>query len=82
MALFMIERTFAEVLNADIDEEGDAVTEALNDELGLEWVHTFLTADRTRTYCLYESPNAELLKEHARRLGIPADAIVEVSQYR
>ena len=82
MALFMIERTFAEVLNADIDEEGDAVTEALNDELGLEWVHTFLTADRTRTYCLYESPNAELLQEHARRLGIPADAIVEVSQYR
>jgi hypothetical protein len=82
MALFMIERTFAEVLDADIDEEDDAVTEALNDELGLEWVHTFLTADRTRTYCLYESPNAELLQEHARRLGIPADAIVEVTQYR
>ena len=82
MALFMIERTFAEVLDADIDEEGDAVTEALHDELGLEWVHTFLTADRTRTYCLYESPNAELLQEHARRLGIPADAIVEVTQYR
>jgi hypothetical protein len=82
MALFMIERTFAEVLDADIDEEDDAVTEALNGELGLEWVHTFLTADRTRTYCLYESPNAELLQEHARRLGIPADAIVEVTQYR
>ena len=82
MALFMIERNFAEVLNADVDEEGDAATEVVNDELGLEWVSTFLTADRTRTYCLYEAPNAELLQEHARRLGIPADAIVEVTQYR
>jgi hypothetical protein len=78
----MIERKFAEAFEAEVDEDGDAVTEALNDELGLEWVSTFLTADRTRTYCLYKSPNAELLQEHARRLGIPADAIVEVTQYR
>jgi len=82
MALFMIERNFGEALEAGIDEDGDAVAEAVNDELGLEWVSTFLTADRTRTYCLYEAPNAELLQEHARRLGIPADAIVEVTQYR
>ena len=82
MALFMIERNFAEALAAGSDEEGDAATEVVNDELGLEWVSTFLTADRTRTYCLYEAPNAELLQEHAQRLGIPADAIVEVTQYR
>ena len=82
MALFMIERNFAEALAAGSDEDGDAAVEALNDELGLAWVRTFLTADRTRTYCLYEAPNAELLQEHARRLGIPADAIVEVTQYR
>ena len=80
MALFMIERNFAEALAAGSDEDGDAAVEAVNDELGLEWVSTFLTADRTRTYCLYEAPNAELLKEHARRLGIPADAIVEVTR--
>ena len=80
MALFVIERNFAEALEADSDEDGIAAIEAVNDELGLEWVSTFLTADRTRTYCLYEAPNAELLQEHAQRLGIPADAIVEVTR--
>ena len=84
MALFVIERNFAEALAAGIeaDEAGTAALEAVNDELGLEWVQSFLTADRTRTYCLYESPSAELLREHAQRLGIPADSIVEVTKYR
>jgi hypothetical protein len=80
VALFVIERTFAEALSAEADPNEELAIEAVNDELGLEWVSTFLTADRTRTYCLYESPSAELLREHAERLGIPADAIVEVTR--
>jgi len=80
MALFMIERNFAEALSESADEEfKPADVEA---ELGVAWVNTFLSADRTRTYCLFESPNAELLREHATRLGIPADFIVEVSEAR
>jgi hypothetical protein len=80
MALFVIERNFAEALSEETDESGTAAILAVNDELGLEWVSTFLTADRTRTYCLYEAPNAELLREHARRLGFPADLITEVTK--
>ncbi len=80
MALFVIERNFAEALSEETDESGNAAIEAVNDELGLEWVTTFLTADRTRTYCLYESPSAELLREHAQRLGFPADVITEVTK--
>lgn len=81
MALFMIERNFAEAIEGE-DTEGDQITEAVNDEMGLEWVHTFLSADGKRTYCLYEAPNADVLREHATRLGMPADSIIEVSQYR
>jgi hypothetical protein len=33
-----------------------------------------------RTYCLYEAPSPDALRAAARRLNIPADAIVEVSQ--
>ena len=80
MALFVIERTFAEALSTEADPSAELALEAVNDELGLEWVSTFVTADRTRTYCLYESPSAELLREHAQRLGFPIDAIVEVTR--
>ena len=80
MALFMIERNFAEALADDAGE--DPNLQAVNDELGLEWVSTFLTADRTRTYCLYEAPSAEALREQAQRLGIPADSILEVSRFK
>ena len=80
MALFVIERKFAEALSEEADESGAAAIQAVNDELGLEWVSTFLTADRTRTYCLYEAPYADLLREHARRLGFPADLITEVTK--
>ena len=79
MALFIIERTFAEAI-AEESAEASAEIEAVNAELGLDWVQSFLSLDRTRTYCLYEAPNAEALREHAERLGIPADSILEVSK--
>ena len=82
MTLFMIERNFAETLSADADPEEDKLIDAVSTEMGLEWLHTFLSADGKRTYCLYEAPNADALREHASRLGLPADTIVEVSQYR
>ncbi len=81
MALFMIERTFAEALAESSPEEVSAI-EAVNEEMGLEWVQSFLSADRTRTYCLYEAPSMDLLREHAERLGIPADSIMAVSPVR
>ena len=43
---------------------------------GLAWVESFVTADKI--YCVYESPNAALIHEHARCMGIPASAVAEV----
>ena len=41
-------------------------------------MYSFLSADKKKTYCLYEAPNPEAIREAAARLGIPADVIVEV----
>src|SRR6266436_6921583 len=43
-----------------------------------QWLFSFLSADKRKTYCLYEAPNAEAIRAAARRLGVPADTIVEV----
>lgn len=77
MALFMIERSFAEALNPSI---GDikAIGEA-NAASGARWLHSFLTADKRKTYCLYEADCAEAIRDAARRAGLPVDTIVELS---
>ena len=47
---------------------------------GVRWIVSFLSADKSKTFCLYEAPTAEAIHEAARRAGIPADAITEVAE--
>ena len=78
--MFVIERLFADSLElskADVD----GVT-AINDETGVTWLFSFLSADKKKTYCLYEAPNAEAIREAAQRLNVPADEIIEVGEPR
>lgn len=80
MPMFLIERQFADVL-----ELGGAVVagvQRINADVGVNWVYSFLSADRKKTYCLYEAPSAEAIREAARRNGLPADSVIEVSQVR
>jgi hypothetical protein len=43
---------------------------------GVQWVQSWVTDDKV--FCLYYSATAELVREHARRGGIPVDSIHEV----
>jgi hypothetical protein len=76
MPLYMIERTFAEQL--DLTDDDVTRIEEINAEEGVRWLFSFLSADRRRTYCLYEAPSADPLVAAARAANIPADAVVEV----
>jgi hypothetical protein len=78
--LFLVERNFAE----DLELGADDVTgiEAVNDDVGVRWVYSFLSADKRKTYCLYEAPSADAILEAARRNEIPADVIVPVGEIR
>jgi hypothetical protein len=78
MALFVIERTFADQL--ELGDENVRQIEEINADEGVRWVFSFLSADRRRSYCLYEAPSADAIVAAARRADVPADAIVEVQQ--
>jgi hypothetical protein len=80
MPLFLIERQFAEALQ--LDAAGAAAIAAVNEGAGVNWLYSFLSADRKKTYCLYEAPSAEAIREAARLNSLPADAVIEVSQVR
>jgi hypothetical protein len=73
----MIERTFAEQL--ELTGEDVELIDELNAHEGVRWLFSFLSADRRRTYCLYEAPSPEAITAAARRAGVPADVITEVS---
>ena len=76
MPVFMIERQFAEELES-VDAAG---LKQINDEAQVQWLYSFLSKDKRKTYCLYEAESADAILAAAQRAGIPADVIVEVSQ--
>lgn len=78
MPRYVIERNFAEQLEAS--KQANDLINRVNDEEGVKWLFSFLSADRKKTYCLYEAPNEEAIRVAARRAGLPADVVVEVSQ--
>ncbi len=79
MPLFLIERTFAEQLELTSDDV--RLIEDVNADEGVSWLYSFLTADRRRTYCLYEAPSPEAILAAARRANVPADKVIEVDRF-
>jgi hypothetical protein len=79
MPLYLVERNFDE--DPKLTPEGiDQINDVTN-ELGVHWLASFLSADGKKTYCLYEAKDPEQLREQSKLVGIPADAIVEVSRF-
>lgn len=76
MPTYMIERRFAEQL--EMSSEDVTLLEEINADEGVSWLFSFLSADRHRSYCLYEAPSPDAIITAARRAGIPADAVTEV----
>jgi hypothetical protein len=80
MARFLIERNFAEAVEAT--KEGIDNIQRINDDAGVRWLFSFLSPDKRKTYCLYEAPSAEAIRIAARRANLPADVVIEVSDLR
>jgi hypothetical protein len=78
MPMYVIERAFAEQL--DLTSDDVKLIEEVNADEGVRWLFSFLSADRRRSYCLYEAPSPDMILAAAKRVGIPADAVVEVNR--
>ena len=76
-AVIDIEREFADQLNPTL--EGAREIHQINDEEAVRWLMSFLSADKLRTYCLYEAGSVEAILRAAQRAGVPADVVTEVT---
>lgn len=81
MPRYLVERTFPDGLVIPVTDEGAAVCLNVvnnNAEDTVTWVHSYVTNDKTKTYCIYDAPSPEAIRRAARRNNLPVDKITEV----
>jgi len=82
MPRYMVERTFPAGLQIPVTAEGaQGVRQVVdrNAELGVTWVHSYVTPEKTKTFCIYDGPSPEAVRKAAERNKLPVDRIHEVS---
>jgi hypothetical protein len=50
-----------------------------NADVGVTWVHSYVSDDKTRTFCVYDGPDPEAIRTAAERNGLPVELITRVS---
>jgi hypothetical protein len=82
MPRYLIERTFAEGLAIPAGAEGAESCHGVverNELEGVTWLHSYVSEDRKRTYCVYDGPSPEAIRKTAADNELPVDAITEVN---
>lgn len=81
MPRYVVERTFPERLGHPRGDEGEELcltVVARNADDGVTWVHSYVSADGKKSYCIYEAPTPEAIRKTAFRNELPIDRITQV----
>jgi predicted amidohydrolase YtcJ len=79
---YLVQRTFPGGLAILANEAGAEAFRRVvetNAALGVTWVHSYVTADKETTFCIYDGPTPEAIRHAAEENGLPVDRITEVS---
>jgi Protein of unknown function (DUF4242) len=75
---YLIERTFPHGALDGLDAATKAKVNANNASVGVRWVTSYATADKTKTYCIYEGPSEAAVRKAAALNALPVDSVAEV----
>ena len=82
MPRYVIERTFPNGLHVPVNQEGaHALLDIVNrnSEQGVTWIHSYVSKDKSRSFCIYDAPTPEAIRAVAQRNALPVNSITEVS---
>ena len=82
MPRYMVERIFDAGLDIPVSDEGASTCRAVdgnNAGYGVNWVHSYVTLDKAKPFCIYDGPSPEAIRQAAEVNGLPVDHITEVS---
>ena len=81
MPRYIVERTFPDGLEIPVTAEGAQVCLNVvdnNADEGVTWVHSYVSEDKRKTYCVYDAPSPEAIRKTATRNSLPVDHITQV----
>ncbi len=82
MPRYVVERTFPDGLGIPVTEQGALKCLSVvdrNADVGVTWVHSYVSEDNSKTFCIYDGPHPEAIRRAAERNGLPVDRITKVS---
>ncbi|HEV2530020.1 MAG TPA: DUF4242 domain-containing protein [Thermomicrobiales bacterium] len=82
MPRYMVERVFPDGLGLPISAEGEAAAcdiIARNADVEVTWVHSYVSEDKRKTFCVYDGPSPEAIRRAAERNGLPIEQITRIS---
>ena len=82
MPRYLVQRTFADLVSLPVDADGATVLRRVIDgnlDFGVTWLHTYVSADKSVAYSVYDGPSSAAIRQAAEVNGLPLDQITEVS---
>ncbi len=82
MPRYVVERIFPNGLQIPVTDEGATAlmnVVGTNADQGVTWVHSYVSEDKEKTFCIYDGPDAQAIRRAAERNGLPVDRITEVT---
>jgi hypothetical protein len=81
MARYLVERTFPDGLGLAPNQQGCDIANTVignNAQKGVTWIHSYVTPDKKQTFCIYDAPSPEAIRQTADTNGLPVGRITEV----
>jgi hypothetical protein len=81
MPRYIVERDFPDGLQVPIDDTGAKACLAVIDSNMADlvtWVHSYVSMDKKKTFCVYDGPSPEAIRRTAGRSKLPVERITEV----
>ena len=75
---YLIERTFPAGALDGLNAAGKVKINATNAKFGVHWLMSYANASKTKTYCIYEGPSEDAVRQAAQANAIPVDTVTEV----
>jgi hypothetical protein len=81
MPRYVVERTFVDVLGIPSGDAGAQACRAVverNERYGVTWLHSYVSHDGKKTFCVYDGPSPEAIRQTAAHNELPVDQITHV----